>query len=338
MAKPRVVITQGDPAGVGPEIIAKTFMDAEVRARATPIVIGDASTMRRAVSLLGLAVQVVEIGAPEDADDLGDLALPVIDLELGIDEAVMDAGAPTAAAGQLSAQAIHRSIEIVMAGRADAIASAPVNKVALHSAGYLYPGQTEMFAEGVGTPKGEYHTMLIGGDMRVSLVTSHMSLRNAIDNITKERVKRIAHQAVATLHDRFGIDAPSVGVAGLNPHAGDGGLFGDEEIREIQPAIEELRSTGVRITNPRPADTLFWEAEKGQYDVVLGMYHDQGVIPLKRYGYVTLIAGIPIIRTTCGHGTAYDIAWKGAADHDLFRRAFLLAAELAAKGGSSSNA
>lgn len=330
MNKPRILITQGDPAGIGPEIIVKTLAEPQVRAQALPIVLGDVGVMKRAVDLVGLSLEVVQISEPEEAAALGEEAVPVLDLGLDVGAAV-DMGAPSAAGGELSALAIHRSVDLIRSGKADAIASAPANKVALHAAGHRYPGQTEIFAERLGVERGDFHTMLVGGDLRVSLVTSHMSLLNAIANVTKDRVKRIAHQAVTTLRRYYGIDDPYVGVAGLNPHAGDGGLFGDEEIEEIQPAVEELRAEGMRITDPRPPDAAFWEAEQGRYSVVLGMYHDQGVIPLKRYGYVTLIAGVPLIRTTCGHGTAYDIAWKGKANHELFKRAYTLATDLASK-------
>ncbi len=329
MRKARVLITQGDAAGIGPELIVRAFEQPELREHSSLCVIGDAAVMRAAIQDLGAALEVHTMSAPAQAAELPEHAMGVIDLGIASPER-LKIGAVDAAAGEASVRAIHLGSDLIAAGEADAIVSAPANKVSIHAAGHRYPGQTEIFLERWGVARDHAHIMLLGAGLRVSLVTAHCSMRQALERITQERVERIARQAQATLRDLFAIEDPYLGVAGLNCHAGDEGLFGHEEIDAINPAVAALRAEGLRLTEARPADALFHEAENGAYDGVLAMYHDQGVIPLKREGYVTVIAGIPHVRTTCGHGTAYDIAWRGGkAAPGLFLRALDPGADLA---------
>jgi 4-phospho-D-threonate 3-dehydrogenase / 4-phospho-D-erythronate 3-dehydrogenase len=238
-----------------------------------------------------------------------------------------EAGRVNASCGQAFVDYIRASARLALDGDIDAIASAPTNKEAMHAAGHLYAGQTEVFAEATDTKN--FFTVLTGGKVKVFLVSSHVSLREAIDLVKPERVERVIRIAREALRELWHVENPKLAVAGLNPHAGDGGLFGREEIEHVIPVMQRLSAEGFDLVGPGPADSLYYAAEQGAYDGVIGMYHDQGVIPLKRYGYVTVIAGTPIIRTTAGHGTAYDIAGQGIAKPDVLIRAIQLAAELA---------
>lgn len=323
---PLIGVTMGDPAGVGPELVAHLM--AREQSRADFVVMGDTDILRRAGELIGWSQEIVTISDPSEARSLPSKACPVID-QGTMSYSDLLPGEVNTDCGRASVAGIKLSADLVAEGRIDAVVSAPVNKVSMNEAGSYYPGQTEMYLERWGMTPQDGHIMLIGGKVRCSLVTAHCSMREAIERIVPERVERIASQGIETLRSLFGIADPKIGVAGLNCHAGDGGLFGPEEIDVINPVMRQLRERGMNITDAHPADALFYSAEQGRYDLVVGMYHDQGVIPLKRYGYVTVIAGAPHIRTTCGHGTAFDIAWTGKVRADLFLRAADLATELA---------
>lgn len=325
-SRPLLGITMGDPAGVGPELVAhlvdRTDLDADL------VVLGESAILAKAGALIGWNRRIKEVASPAEVRGLGPGVCAVIDLGL-MDVAALVPGREDAHAGASAVAGIRRSAALVAAGEIDAVVSGPVNKVSMNAAGESYPGQTEMYLEGWNMTPAEAHIMLVGGPVRCSLVTAHCSMREALDRLTQDRVELIARQAIETLGRHFGIKAPRVGVAGLNCHAGDGGLFGREEIDVINPVMARLRAEGIDISDAQPADALFHAAESGRYDAVIGMYHDQGVIPLKRHGYVTVIAGAPHIRTTCGHGTAFDIAWKNSVRPDLFVRAAGLARDLA---------
>lgn len=332
-ALPVVGITLGDAAGIAPEIIAKSFASGALYDKCRPFVIGDARIVRNALALAsgsgdqpaGLPLSVRAIHSVDDARyEPG--VIDVFDLENLAPDAYTP-GQINASCGAAFVEYIRTAARMALDGRIDAIASAPTNKEAMHAAGHFYAGQTEVFAEATGTKN--FFTVLTGGKVKVFLVSSHVSLRQAIDLVTQERVERVIRIAREALRDLWNIHDPKLAVAGLNPHAGDGGLFGQEEIEHVIPVMERLRGEGFELAGPGPADSLYYAAEQGAFDGVIGMYHDQGVIPLKRYGYVTVIAGTPIIRTTAGHGTAYDIAGKGIAKCDVLVRAILLAAELA---------
>jgi len=316
----------GDAAGIGPEIVVRALVAPEVREACRAIVIGDGGIMRDAVALTGLPCEIRAVSSVAEAE-FSDGTIDVLDLR-NIARADFEAGRISAACGRAFTQYIRRAARMALSGEIDAVASAPTNKESMHAAGEIYPGQTEIFAEE--SRSEDPFTILTGGKMRVFLVSSHVSLSQAIALVTQPRIELVIRKAIASLKELWGIDDPLIGVAGLNPHAGDGGLFGREEIEHVIPVLERLRAEGIRIEGPGPADSVYDRADRGAYDGLIGMYHDQGVIPLKRYGYDTVISGTPIIRTTAGHGTAYDIAWKGVGRADVMQRAVTLAAELAA--------
>lgn len=323
-----IAVTMGDPSGVGPELVAHLFARPPAETHRY-VALGDADVLQAALQATGSARAVSMIGDPLQAQALPPEAVPVMDVG-GLAADDLRIGTATPESGRSTANAIFAAAELVQAGAVAAVVSAPANKVSLNLAGHRYPGQTEMFLERWDMTGDEAHIMLIGGKIKCSLVTGHCSMADTLRKLTRDRVERIARQAHATLRDVFHVEDPLIGVAGLNCHAGDGGLFGREEIETIDPVMRDLRAQGLRFTEARPSDALFYEAEQGRYDAVLAMYHDQGVIPLKRHGYVTVIAGAPFLRTTCGHGTAFDIAWKGSVRPELFLRAADLAADLVA--------
>lgn len=325
--KPRVAVTLGDPAGIGPEIVAKALSSLEVRDRCAPVIVGDArifdDVMRRFVPD-GLPVRTVRSAAEIDNRDS---SLWLLDLPT-LDPVQVRFGQVSAECGHAFVAWSRAATQLALSGQVDAVASAPINKESMNLAGEHFDGQTELITNDLGVTN--FCTVLTGGLLRVYLVSSHVSLLQAIRLVERARIERILRLAVMSLRDLWGIDRPHIGVAALNPHAGEGGMFGREEIEEITPAIEALRADGADVVGPEPADSLYHMADNGHFDGVIGMFHDQGTIPLKRYGYVTVIAGAPIVRTTAGHGTAYNIAGQGLADASLMQRAILTAAELAA--------
>ena len=327
----KIAITMGDPAGIGPEVILRAFsQSSEVRDFCIPVVIGDRVVMEEAVRLTGLSVRLNILRTPEEVKaapgtiDMIDLAL------LNLFEKKM----PTAEGGRASAAYIRKAVELAVNKQVDAIVTAPISKEALKMAGLNWPGHTEMIAELTGTK--DYAMMLAGGPLRVILVTIHTSLRNVPGLVTKENVLktiRLAKKACSML----GISYPRIAVAGLNPHAGEAGIFGDEETREIVPAIEAAGLEGIPATGPFPPDTVFIKAYKGEVDIVVCMYHDQGLIPLKMIAFdkgANVTIGLPIIRTSPDHGTAYDIAWSdktgkgGKADPSSMIEALKLASRM----------
>jgi len=297
-----------------------------VHAACRPLLVGDARVMRDALRFAPRPLSLHTVARAEDAR-FADDAIDLLDLA-NITPGDFAVGAINASCGRAFVETIRVSADLANRGLADAVASGPTNKESMHAAGFTqYSGQTDIYAEMCGAQT--YFTVLVGGLSRVYLVTSHVSLRQAIDSVTRDRVESVIRIADRSLRDLWKLARPHLGVAGINPHAGDGGLFGREEIEHIIPVVERLRREGLDVTGPEPADSLYFAAEQGRFDGIIGMYHDQGVIPLKRYGYVTVIAGTSILRTTAGHGTAYDIAGKGVARHEVMERAILLAAELA---------
>ena len=312
----------GDPAGIGPEVILKAFQYGEIQKLCLPIVIGDRVVMKEAARLLDLSIDLHIIRTPGEARSTPG-SLDLIDMTT-INE--FTKGRPTAGGGRASAVYIRKAVELNVNKQVDAMVTAPISKEALKMAGMKWPGHTEMIAELTGTR--DYAMMLVGGPLRVILATIHTALRNVPDMIKKDSVLktiRLARRACSML----GIKAPRIAVAGLNPHAGEAGIFGDEEIREIVPAIEAARREGIEATGPFPPDTIFHKAYKGQVDIVVCMYHDQGLVPLKMIAFdkgVNVTVGLPIIRTSPDHGTAYDIAWSGKADPSSIIEAVRLAA------------
>jgi 4-hydroxythreonine-4-phosphate dehydrogenase len=325
--RPLIGLTMGDPAGIGPEVVVKAMAEAAVYAGCRPLAIGDAATFERAVRRLGLDLVIHRVDEPSAGlYQLG--TLDVLQATTG-DLSGLVPGQVQPAAGKAAAECVIRATELALAGKIDALATAPLNKDALNQAGYHYPGHTELLADLTGTQ--DFSLTLIAGKLRVTHVTTHVSMRRALDLVDRSRVLRIIR-----LSDRFcrllGVASPRVAVAGFNCHAGENGLFGTEEIDQIRPAIADARAEGIDASGPWPGDTIFFRASKGEFDVVVAMYHDQGHIPVKMLGFeagVNTTAGLPIIRTSVDHGTAFDIAWTGRASHGSMVEAVRLAALLA---------
>lgn len=325
--RPFLGLTIGDPAGIGPEIVAKAATQEEVRSACRLLVIGEARIMRRATKLCHLDLTVRSIASPAEAS--GDPAcLEVLDLK-NIDAASCPPGVLSAQCGQAAVEYLYKAIDLAMAHELDGIVTAPLNKKAMAQAGFPYAGHTELFAERTGAT--DYAMMLVVGRMRVLHVSAHTSLRTACDQVKQARVLtviRLAHQVLCNLGSR----KRRIAVAGLNPHAGESGLFGREEIEEIAPAVEAAKAEGIKVSGPSPPDTLFYRLKLGEFDAVVAMYHDQGHIPLKLIGFdrgVNVTVGLPIIRTSVDHGTAFDIAGTGTANPRSLVEAVLLAAKLA---------
>jgi 4-phospho-D-threonate 3-dehydrogenase / 4-phospho-D-erythronate 3-dehydrogenase len=324
--KPLLGITMGDAAGIGPEIILKAFGKRLISEFCRPLVIGSGSVMKFYNDLLGMHVEFNLVDDPGHAVfEQG--KLNVLDLGL-VDPGTFQVGVVDPAPGRAAVVYTQEAGRMAMAGAIDAIVSAPLNKESMRAAGYPFEGQTQILGELTGSKR--YGMILILGNIRVMMLTTHIALRKACDAVTKEKVLGMIELADETLRT-FGIKKPRIAVAGLNPHSGEGGLFGTEEQTGSIPAIESAVAKGIDAAGPVPADSVFVKAKEGLYDLVLAMYHDQANIAAKLLGFgevVTLLAGIPIIRTSVGHGTAFDIAGKGIADEMNFVRAIEAAAKI----------
>lgn len=326
MAKTKkLAITMGDPGGVGPEIIIRALLSPEVSACCRPVVIGDRIVMEEALRLLDRPLGLRIIAAPEEEYDPSSESVEL--LGTGALKG-FDKGKATAEGGSACAGYIKKAVELAMEGKVDGIVTAPISKEALKLAGMNWPGHTEMLAELTSTDN--FGMMLTGGPLRVLLVTIHASLRSVPAMITRDRVLKTIRLAKKAC-DMLGIEGPRIAVAGLNPHAGEAGIFGSEEIMEIVPAVEDAQKEGIRVLGPFPPDTVFHKAYRGAFDIVVCMYHDQGLIPLKMIAFdtgVNVTVGLPFVRTSPDHGTAYDIAWKNKADPSSMIEAIRLAARL----------
>ncbi|MGD9832143.1 MAG: 4-hydroxythreonine-4-phosphate dehydrogenase PdxA [Piscinibacter sp.] len=333
-----LVITMGDACGIGPEIIAKLFRDGGARGC---VVLGDVAVMRRAAGLTGGLLAVARIERLADALDLPPMCMPVLPVPgLPGDLLAAPLGRIDARAGAAAARCIEQAVTLVRAGEASAIVTAPIHKEALAAAGIGFPGHTEMLQAlaAPGEPPPAVRMMLANDELRTVLVTIHMSLRRAIDAVTTEAVLetiRIAHACAAG----WGQPRPRIAVAGLNPHAGEGGLFGDEELRIIAPAIAAARADGIDASGSYAPDTVFMRARHappahpGEFDIVVAMTHDHGLIPVKYLGVeqgVNVTLGLPFVRTSPDHGTAFDIAGTGRADASSLAAAVRMARRLAA--------
>ncbi|WP_428001607.1 4-hydroxythreonine-4-phosphate dehydrogenase PdxA [Acidovorax sp.] len=312
-----LAITMGDPAGIGPEIIAKWAMGALAGKRHVQpfVVLGDMGALQRAAAMVGAPLQLRAVGGDLHGvhEALQQGALPVLQACAPL-PADLPMGRVDARAGAAAHACVQRAIDLALAGRVAGIVTAPLHKEALRAAGVRHPGHTEMLAERAGTT--DFAMMLANGELRVLLVSIHLSLRDAIAAVTPEnelRAIRLAHRACRA----YGIAYPRVAVAGLNPHAGEGGLFGHEDRDIIAPAIAAARAEGMDATGPWPGDTVFMRARQGAFDIVVAQYHDQGLIPVKYLGVdqgVNITVGLPFVRTSVDHGTAFDIAGTGRAD------------------------
>jgi len=316
----------GDPAGIGPEVIARTFTEKGFQNENRAFVVGDARIMRRAVELMGLSLGVNKIERLEEAlFEPGSVDV----LQVGDLPGDLPFGELDARAGAAAFEYVRRATGLALEGSVGAVATAPLNKEAMHMGGYEYPGHTEILAELTGTK--DFAMMLRTEALRVIHVSTHVSLREAIDRVSKERVLTVIHLAREALA-KVGVDEPKIAVAGLNPHAGENGLFGDEDAECIAPAIVEAREEGIDASGPHPPDTVFAKARTGEFDIVVVQYHDQGHIPIKLMGFeggVNVTVGLPFFRTSVDHGTAFDIAGTGRADHSSMRTAIELARDLA---------
>jgi 4-hydroxythreonine-4-phosphate dehydrogenase len=334
---PLVAITMGDAAGIGAEIIMKSLGHAEVSARCRPLVIGEAERLRAAGRIMGssLAVRVVP---PAEIETTVFENGVVNCIDLGLIPPDLPWGKLSPIAGAAAFRYVETATKLAMAGRIDAICTAPLNKEALHAGGYLYPGHTEMLAALTGVD--EVSMMLTAPNLRVIHVTTHIGLIDAIERIEPGLVERTIARGYSVL-EGAGFQRRRIGVCGINPHAGENGLFGrGEEAEKIAPAITACRAKGWDVEGPLPADTLFFRASRGDFDMVVAMYHDQGHAPIKVLGIeagVNITVGLPVIRTSVDHGTAFDLAGTGAADERSMIEALRQAAELAQARESSAN-
>lgn len=333
---PLLALTMGDAAGVGPEVIAAVWGDPRIHAVCRPVVLGHPDVMRKACQLRGGGVEVLVVDSVSAAAT-SPTAMPC--LAVGDDRVLeVPPGVDDARTGEAAYQAVKRAAELALAGQIDGLVTAPLSKASLHAAGHHYPGHTELLAELCGVPRFAMMLYLPPGvanrssaGLGVAHVTLHTSLRKAIDLLSTEGVLEKCELADQMMR-RLGCAEPRIGVAALNPHAGEQGLFGDEEHTLITPAVELARERGVAATGPLPADTLMIAARDGAYDAVVAMYHDQGHIALKllaMHAAVNVTLGLPIVRTSVAHGTAFDRAWQGTAETTGMIAAIETAAKLA---------
>jgi len=326
--KPLLGITMGDPAGIGPEVIAKALAGKALRQLCRPIVIGSVPVMEQTIKSLMLKLKVVRVeGHDPKTPRASDVAvLDPLDHPLGR----FPRGVAAPETGAASVLFIKKAVELAQLGCIDGIVTAPINKEAINMAGCHFPGHTELLADLTKTQ--ESGMMIVGGPLRIMFVTTHVAIKDLPALLTQAKIEKAIRLAHLALRDLFGIKKPRVGVAALNPHAGEHGLFGDEEARVILPAARAAQAQGICASDPMPADTLFGKAARGDYDAVVALYHDQGLIPLKLVAFgtcVNLTVGLPIIRTSVDHGTAFDIVGKGIADPGSLVEAITLAAKLA---------
>ncbi|HIE8737382.1 TPA: D-threonate 4-phosphate dehydrogenase [Klebsiella quasipneumoniae subsp. similipneumoniae] len=322
-----IAVTMGDPAGIGPEIIIKSLAEGALSG-APVVVVGCAQTLRRILALnITPRVELRIIDHPAEAV-FTPATINVIDEPLS-DPQGLRPGEVQAQAGDLAFRCIRRATALALEGAVAAIATAPLNKEALHLAGYAYPGHTELLAHLTQTT--DYAMVLYTEKLKVIHITTHISLRQFLDTLNQRRIETVIGVADRFLR-RVGYPRPRIAVAGVNPHAGENGLFGDEEIRIVAPAVAAMRAQGVEVTGPCPPDTVFMQCHEGMYDMVVAMYHDQGHIPLKLLGFydgVNITAGLPFIRTSADHGTAFDIAWTGKAKSESMATSIELAMHIA---------
>ena len=327
MEKPIIAVTMGDPAGIGPEIVAKSIADKATYDVARCIVIGDKKVMEKAIEIVGADLKVNVVESPADGDySYG--VLNMIDLD-NIDMSMFEYGKINAMCGQAAFDYIKKSIEITMDKQADAVATTPINKESLHAAEVDFIGHTEIFGALTGT--ADPLTMFETNGLRVFFLTRHKSLRDMLDDIKKDRIIDYVERCTDALR-RLGVKEGTMAVAGRNPHSGEHGLFGWEEVKEIAPAVEELKERGFNVAGPVPADSVFHQAAQGRFNSVLSLYHDQGHIATKTLDFdrtISITNGMPILRTSVDHGTAFDIAGKGIAGAVSMEEAIRLAAKYA---------
>ena len=325
--KPVIAVPVGDPAGIGPEIVVKALALPQVHAAARVVVIGDKKVMERAVRITEMDLKIHLIRCPGECEDRPGV-IDLIDLA-NIDQSVFRYGAVQAMCGKAAYEYIEKSIDLAMNREVDAVATTPINKESLRAAGVPFIGHTEIFGALTGTP--DPLTMFETNGLRIFFLTRHKSLRDMLDDITKDHIKTCVRKCQEALK-RLGVTEGTMAVAGLNPHCGEHGLFGWEEVREIVPAVEELIAEGYQVAGPVGADSVFHQAAAGRYNSVLSLYHDQGHIAAKTLDFdrtISVTNGMPILRTSVDHGTAFDIAGKGVAGETGMVCAILAAARYA---------
>lgn len=326
MNKPKIAVPMGDPAGVGPEIVVKTAMAEEIRDLCDLVVIGDRKVLEKAIEICGVNLQIHSMEKVEDGD-YRDGILNVIDLQ-NIDLNIMEYGKVQGMCGKAAFEYIKKSVDLAMSHQVDAIATTPINKESLRAGNINYIGHTEILGDL--SNSRDPLTMFEVANMRVFFLTRHMSLRNACDAITKERVLEYIQRCTKALK-QLGVNG-KMAVAGLNPHSGEHGLFGYEEVEEVTPAVEEAQKLGYDVVGPIGADSVFHQALQGRYQAVLSLYHDQGHIATKTYDFERTIAitlDMPFLRTSVDHGTAFDIAGQGIVSAISMIEAVRLAAKYA---------
>ena len=322
--RPVLAVTVGDPAGIGPEIVARTLVDERATSLGLGVAVGDAAVLRRALRLCGLDASVHAISDPAEARDVPGV-LNVLDI--GVAGEDLEWGKVSATAGASAVRAIEVATAAALAGQVDAVVTAPINKEAIWAAGSSHLGHTERLGELTGASR--HDTMFLVSGLRIFFTTRHLSLRRALDQITPEKVGRAIDEAYTALRV-FGQDEPRLAVAAINPHGGEGGRFGDEEITALAPAVAAARARGLDVVGPVPADSVFHQGIEGRFHGVLSHYHDQGHIAAKTYDFnatVSVTVGLPILRTSVDHGTAFDIAGTGRASHLTMLAAFGAAVE-----------
>jgi 4-hydroxythreonine-4-phosphate dehydrogenase len=327
--KPRIAITIGDVAGIGPEVTLKAISLSYQELPSPPIIIGDYHFISEECSRFSLDLPLIKVekeGSLSDAEGLLLLDIPNLPRKI-------NRGTLSREYGRCAWDYLEKAISLSKEKKVTGIVTAPVNKASLHAASFPFSGQTEFFASAFGV--SDYAMMLASGGYRVAFLTTHVSLAEAIAHIRKDKIISLVKLVDQELGVWLGMSKPRIGIAALNPHAGEEGVFGEEEIREIRPAVEELKEQGVEISGPFPADTLFHPESSLRFDALIALYHDQGMIPIKSLFFnraVNITLGLPIIRTSPVHGTAFDIVGKGIADPNSMIEAIRLAYFLSMKG------
>jgi 4-hydroxythreonine-4-phosphate dehydrogenase len=332
-AKGKVVIgiTMGDPTGIGPEIVIKALLDRSIREKVFPVVFGDKGVLARVAQDIGITdVRFREIASIDSVRnaEIGKREILVKSIS-NLKMTKLRYGRPDRNCGRAMVNYVKEAVDAAMAGYIDAIVTAPINKEAINEAGFRYGGHTDMIADFTGTK--EFTMMFISKHFKVSLVTIHVPLKDVSMRITPQRIYKVGLLTWKTLRQYFGLKNPKIGVCGLNPHAGEGGIFGDEEKDLIYPGIVSMRSKGIDAEGPLSPDSAFWRAYNKEFDAIIAMYHDQGLIPVKLIDFdnaVNVTIGIPIIRTSPGHGTAYNIAGQGKANPEPLKAAIELAYQM----------
>ena len=330
--KPILAITMGDPAGIGPEIIVKALQLPKVWRVCRPLIIGSRPLLEQTIQSLKTALPIMGVDghdAPKAKHTFRRGRLPLYD-PFSKPVRSIKLGRISAKAGEMAVTCIQSAVRLAQAGCVAGIVTAPINKQAMHLAGHLYPGHTEMLADL--TKAKESGMMIMGGPLKIVFTTTHLALRDVAETLTVQKIVKAIRLAHFGLKQFFGVKKPRIAVAGFNPHAGENGMFGDEEARLILPAIKQAQAQGITCNGPHPADTMFAKALTGAFDGIVALYHDQGLIPLKTVAFghcVNITLGLPILRTSVDHGTAFDIAGKGKADPTSLVDAIVMAAHLA---------